>query len=363
MRTRLFWTAMLAAAVGACSKEAPEAEAPRPALVRKIQLGATERAFVYSGEIRARHEADLGFRVGGKVLERRVNLGESVKRGQVLAKLDPKDVELSASAARAQVAAAEADEKLAQVEYERTRSLAAKNFVSGSVVDQRHSALLAAQARLKQARSQADIALNQSDYANLIADRDGVVTQVAVDAGQVVGVGQAVVRLADSNEREVLIYVPERRIAGLKPGAPALVRPWANQERTFAGRVREVGAAADTATRTFPVRVKIDAGIDKFALGSTAAVAFPSVISKSVVLPHGAVVQRDGKAEVWIVAGDGKVAPRNVELGAFREDGTVVKSGLVDGEQVVVVGAHKLVSGQKVRPMAESAPAALDATR
>jgi len=363
MRTRLSWIAMLAIAAGGCSKEAPEADAPRPALVRKIQLGETDRAFVYSGEVRARHEADLGFRVGGKVLERKVNLGDRVKRGQVLAKLDPKDVELSANAAKAQVAAAQADEKLAQVEYERAQSLAAKNFVSGSVVDQRRSALLAAEARLKQARSQADIALNQSDYANLIADRDGVVTQVAADPGQVVAVGQAVVRLADSNEREVLIYVPERRIASLKTGDPALVRPWAQPDQTYEGVVREVGAAADTTTRTYPVRVKIDSDIDKFALGSTAAVAFPGVVSSSVVLPHGAVVQRDGKAEVWIVAGDGKVQPRSVELGGFREDGTVVKSGLTDGEQVVIVGAHKLVPGQMVKPMAETAPAALDATR
>ncbi|MCL2657688.1 MAG: efflux RND transporter periplasmic adaptor subunit [Betaproteobacteria bacterium] len=355
--------ALLAIAVAGCTKETQKKEAPRPALVRQISLGDTEQAFVYSGEVRARHEADLGFRVGGKILERRVNLGDRVRRGQLLARLDPKDVALAANAAKAQVAAAEADEKLAEAEYERTHSLAAKNYVSSSVVDQRYSALLAAQARLKQARSQADIALNQNAYANLLADRDGVVTQVAADAGQVVAVGQPVVRLADSIEREVLIYVPERRIAGLKPGAAALVRSWAMPEQTFEAEVREVGAAADAATRTYPVRVRIKADTDQFALGSTAAVAFPGVLSGSVVLPHGALVERDGKALVWVVEQNGVVQPRNVEVGSLREDGALIKAGLADGDKVVVVGAYKLVAGMKVTPVPESAPAALDVTR
>ncbi len=363
MRIAMFGLAVLATVLAGCAKQEPAAEAPRTVLVRKVQLGDAGQPFVYSGEVRARHEADLGFRVGGKVLERKVNLGDVVKRGQLLARLDPKDVRLSASAARAQVAAAEADARLASAEYERTKSLADKSFVSGSAVDQRWGALLAAEARLEQARSEADIALNQSAYTNLVADRDGVVTQVAVDPGQVVNVGQPVVRLADANGREVLIYVPERRIAGLKPGNPALIRPWAHQDQVFEGEVREVSAAADTATRTYPVRVKINAGTEGFALGSTAAVAFPGATSDGVVLPHGAVIQRDGKAEVWVVADNGKVEPRTVELGGFREDGAVIKSGLVDGDQVVVVGAHKLVPGQQVKPMAETAPAALDAKR
>ena len=250
MKISGYWIALLVVVVAGCAKEVEKKEAPRPALVRQISLGETGQAFVYSGEVRARHEVDLGFRVGGKILERRVNLGDRVRRGQLLVKLDPKDVTLAASAAKAQVAAAEADENLAQVEYERARALAAKNYVSGSVVDQRLSTLLAAQARLKQTRSQADIAVNQNAYADLLADRDGVVTQVVADAGQVVAVGQPVVRLADSIEREVLIYVPERRIAGLKPGAAALVRSWALPEQTFDAEVREVGAAADSATRT-----------------------------------------------------------------------------------------------------------------
>jgi RND family efflux transporter MFP subunit len=364
MRVLACSIALLAIAVAGCAKEAEKKDAPRPALVRQISLGDTERAFVYSGEVRARHEVDLGFRVGGKILERRVNLGDRVRRGQLLARLDPKDVALAANAAKAQVAAAEADEKLAESEYERTHSLAAKNYVSSSVVDQRFSALLAAQARLKQTRSQADIALNQNAYADLLADRDGVVTQIAADAGQVVAVGQPVVRLADSIEREVLIYVPERRIAGLKPGAAALVRPWAAPEQTFEAEVREVGAAADSATRTYPVRVRIKGDTDQFALGSTAAVAFSGEVSPgSVVLPHGAVVQRDGKALVWVVGQDGVVQPRNVEVGGLREDGAVIKAGLANGDKVVVVGAYKLVAGMRVTPMPESAPAALDVKR
>ncbi|WP_341677567.1 efflux RND transporter periplasmic adaptor subunit [Niveibacterium sp. SC-1] len=357
-----FLIAAVALALAGCAKETPPEAAPRPAVVRQITMGGIEQVQIYSGEVRARREVDRSFRVGGKVIERKVNLGDTVKQGQLLARLDPEDVRLSAQAASAQVSAAEADLRLAANEFQRAQSLSERNFVSGSVVDQRREAVRAAEARLKQARSQAEVASNQANYASLVADRDGVVTLTPVEVGQVVAAGQAVVRVAESGERDVLIYVPEKRIASIKVGDPALVRPWADQEKTLAGSVREVGAAADTATRTYPVRVTVESG-DSLPLGATAAVGFAGEAQNSVVLPNTALTQRDGKASVWVVAPSGVLQEKPVTVSAFREDGAVVSSGLANGDKVVVVGAHKMVAGMKVRPVAEATPAALDAQR
>lgn len=346
-----------------CAKETPQQAAVRPAVVRTVGLGDTSQLSVYAGEVRARHEADLSFRVGGKVVERSATLGARVHKGDLLARIDPQDVNLNEEAAKAQVVAASADLALAKAEFDRTKSLADQHFVSGSLLDQRKASLLAAQARLQQARAQADVAGNQSGYTRLLADRDGAITATPVEAGQVVAAGQAVVRVAASNEREILIYVPEQRIAGIAVGAPVGVRPWAAQELVLPGVVREIAAAADTATRTYSVRISVPHADDKLALGATAAVVFPSTQASTIVLPHGALVQQGGASSVWVVSADGSVQARPVKVGAWREDGTLIASGLANGDRVVIVGAHRLAAGEKVKPVPESTPVALDGQR
>lgn len=349
--------------LSACSPPPAAAPITRAVLVRTVgkDVGAPVMQ-VYTGEIRARFESDLAFRLGGKLIERKVDAGARVSRGQVLARLDPQDARLAASAATAQVAAAEADAALARAELARTETLLAKNFISASALDTRRTAMQAAAARLRQARAQAATAGNQTAYTELAADNDGIVTAVMAEAGQVVAAGQTVLRLARPGDREVLVHVPESRVQQLAPGAPAAVRLWLAPEQSRAGVVREVSPAADRATRTYAVRVSIADG-DDLPLGATASIALGSVAPQQSVLPLNAVTRHNGQASVWLVDDAGAVAPHTVEIVAFREDGAVLRGTLAPGTRVVVAGVHQLVAGETVRPIEEGSAPALDVKR
>lgn len=355
--------------LAACSAPAPQTPPPPAVLVRSVDAaGAPPAVQVYAGEVRARIESDLGFRIGGKLVERLVDVGAEVAAGAPLALLDAQDVRLAQASAQAAAAAAESDLALARSEFARARDLQARNFVSSSVLDARRTALQAAEARLRQARAQAEVAANQAGYARLEAPAAGVVTGVLAEPGQVVGAGQAVLRLARPDEREVLIHVPEGRAAGLVPGSAAQVRPWAAPEREYAGRVREVAPAADATTRTHAVRVAVPGADATLALGASASVAFAAAQDEAVgvLLPLPAVTRSPGQADagtVWVVGEDELVRPLAVELGAWREDGVVVRSGLPAQARVVVAGVHKLIEGMRVRAVEEGAPVRLDVRR
>lgn len=349
--------------LAACSKEPEPAMPPRAVLVKSVDQATVGAAARLSGEVRARHEADLAFQVGGKLVERRVDVGAPVKKGQILGRIDPQDVNQAAAAARAAVTAAESDLALARAELERTRELRARNFVSASVLDERTTSFRAAEARLAQARAQAGVAANQAAYARLVADADGVVTAVLAEPGQVVGAGQAVLRVARQGEREILVFLPESRRREVAVGAAAQIRPWAEAGRSYAGKVREVAPAADPATRTYAVRVSVPAADEALPLGATAVVLLSGEEAVQVLLPLPAVSRRGDAASVWVVDGDGTVQPRQVEVAAYREDGVVVKGGLAATDRVVVAGGHTLVPGQKVRPVDATAPVALDVKR
>lgn len=358
-----------ASLLAACSAPAPEAPAPRAVLVRTLEAATAPPAVqLYAGEVRARIEVDVGFRVGGKLVERKVDVGAEVAAGAPLALLDPVDAGLAASAAQAAVAAAEADLALARTEFGRAQELAARKFVSSSVLDARRTALQAAEARLRQARAQAQTAANQAGYTRLEAPASGVVTAVLAEPGQVVGAGQPVFRLARPDEREVLIHVPEGRAAQLQPGTAARVRTWAAPEREYAASVREVAPAADAATRTFAIRVAVaqaDAGLP---LGATASVVFaaPAGAAGGVLLPLAAVTRAPGKPEggtVWVVGEDDRVRPIAVEVLAWREDGALLRADLPPGARLVLAGVHTLVEGESVRAVEEGAPVLLDVAR
>jgi RND family efflux transporter MFP subunit len=352
----------LLAALAGCSRPPPPEKPPRAVLVRVVADAAAAPALnVYTGDVRARFESDLAFRIGGKIIERRVDVGARVRRGDVLARLDPQDAQLAANAAAAQVAAAEADLALARAELERSESLRSRNFISGSALDSRRTAVQAAEARLRQARAQAATAGNQTGYATLAADRDGVVVATPAEAGEVVAAGQAVLRVARLGEREVLIYVPESRIGGIAPGAAALVRTWSAPAREYRGTVREIAPAADAATRSYAVRVLVADADDALALGATASVAFASPRQMQAVLPLPALTRIDERDIVWIVDAASKLRRVEVVAGEFSEDGVAIRSGLPAGARVVVAGVHQLVEGETVRPVDENAAVALDA--
>lgn len=350
--------------LAACGEKPPAVDAVRPVLTVKVAPGAAATRDVYSGEIRARVETDLAFRIGGKLAQRLVDAGAGVRRGQVLARLDPQDVGLAAQAARAQLAAAEADRALAQAERDRAADLLARKFISASAFDTRQAALLAAQARADQARSQSALSANQEGYASLVADADGVVVSTSVEPGQVVAAGQAILRLARAGEMEVAINVPEGQVARFKPGQPVAISLWAEPASAFPGRVREIAGGADPVTRTFAVRVSIGQAPPQLRVGMTANVLLAAGAEATlVVLPLTALARDGDAAAVWVVdPKSSRVKRRPVKVGQFREDGATILAGLEPGEIVVTAGIHKLRPDLEVRvPGLAPAPAAAPA--
>jgi RND family efflux transporter MFP subunit len=347
-------THLLAAAallLSACGNGDKAPDPVRPVITVTVAPGAAATRDVYSGELRARVETDLGFRIGGKIAARLVDAGARVKQGQALARLDPEDARLAANAARAQLAAAESDHALAKAELDRARDLLAKNFISQSAFDTRAAAHAAAMARVEQARAQAALSGNQESYATLAADADGVVVSVAAEPGQVVAAGQPVLRLARDGGLEVVVNAPESQVARFRPGDPVAIFLWADPARHFPGRVREVAGGADPVTRTFTVRVSALQEPPGARVGMTATVAFPGATDASlVVLPITALVRDGDAASVWVVdPNTSRVQRRPVQVGQYREDGATILSGLSEGEVVVAAGVHKLRADQPVR--------------
>jgi len=268
---------------------------------------------------------------------------------------------LQAQASKAAVAVAQTEHEFAKAEFERYDNLYRQKFVSGSGLDQKRNAMNANAAKLEQARAQLAVASNQAGYAVLVADQDGVVTAVSAEAGQVVTAGQPVVRVARAEEREVAIFVPENRLDELKDAGGLAVVLWANSDKVYAAKVREVAPAVDAATRTFAVRVSILAPDAAVQWGMTANVVLRAGVEAATALvPSTAIYHaEDGKPAVWIYDPASRtVNLRAVTLDAFREDGALVASGLADGEWIVAAGVHKLRAGQVVKPWeSDGAPA------
>ncbi|MFN3884773.1 MAG: efflux RND transporter periplasmic adaptor subunit [Rhodocyclaceae bacterium] len=306
-----------------------------PKVVKALEVGAGETAgeAVFSGEVRARIETPLGFRIGGKLIERRVDVGTRVVAGQPLARLDATDLQLA-------VAQAEANRTFTAAELERSLELRQRNFISQAVLDAKRSAAAAAEA-------QARLAKNQAAYATLIADAPGVVSAVLAEAGQVVAAGQPIFRIARDGEREVAIAIPESRLAGLEIGAEATVELWAG--KTYRGRLRELSPAADGASRTYAARVTILDADAEVVLGRTATVRFAEAEKSELVVPLAAILQQGDKPAVWVVGTDGTVSQRPIEVARYTDRGAIVASGLQPGETIVAAGAFKLAAGEKVR--------------
>ncbi len=327
-----------ALALGACGEKSPTADTipggPKLVKAQKVSRGDTPSESRYSGEVRARYESVVGFRVGGKMTERLVDAGARVKPGQPLARLDPADARLSA-------AQAEANADLAAADLKRAQDLREKNFVSQAALDARASAARAAEA-------QAQLSRNQAAYTTLVADAAGVVAAVLAEPGQVVAAGQGVVRIARDGEREVAIALPESALVGLKAGNAATVSLWADG-RSYQGRVREIAPTADPATRTFAARISLVGADAALPLGMSATVSFSRSGEASMRVPLAAIFQQSGKPAVWVIGNDDAVELRAVDIAGYGDDGAVVRGGLREGETIVAAGAFKLTAGEKVR--------------
>lgn len=345
-------------ALTACKQQEPVAEEIRP--VRTLVVGQAQGGGVleFSGEIRARYETVLGFRVGGKIINRLVDVGSVVRAGQPLARLDPQDVALNVAAAKAQTDAASADLAQLKLNLKRAEDLFAKKFVSQAEVDRSQTAVIAAQSKLEQAQAQQRLTLNQAGYSTLLADSGGVVTSVDAEAGQVVAAGQPVVRIARDGEREVVIDVAENQRAAIKPGQAAVVTLWAQPDKVLAGKVREIAPAADSLARTYRVRVALAASTEPISLGMSATVKLDAGLQTAAMnVPLSAVFGSGSAHRVWLFdPASGQV--KTVAVSIIATEGENLRlSGLKKGDIVVTAGVHLLRGGQKVRQINVASPA------
>ena len=344
---------LLLAAVGtfsACTPAVPPEEPVRAVKVLAVGADAQHGNVEYSGEVQARVESRLGFRVAGKIIRRPVELGQRVKAGQVLAQLDPQDYVLSEAAARAQLAAAATNRDLAAADFKRYKDLKDQNFISSAELERRDSTWKAAQAQFDQAQAQLSGQGNQAAYTTLVADVSGVVTALDAEVGQVVAAGTPVVRIAQDGARDVLFSVPEDKVQALRVGSAAQVKLWSSQT-TVQAKLREVAASADPVTRTYAVRAALDAK-DDLPLGSTVAITAAALghgDQTVLKLPTSAIF-RDGNASaVWVLdTASMTVKLTAVEIATADGNEVVLRSGLQPGMQVVSAGVHVLSPGQKV---------------
>lgn len=359
----------LSLALAACGKSTPPDPRTQPPLVRTTLVApgnASER--VFTGTIAARVQGDLGFRVAGKVLERLVDTGQTVRRGQALLRLDPVDLKLAAHAQQEAVAAARARAQQASDEEQRYRDLQGTGAVSALAHEQIKAAADSARAQLRAAEAQAAAALNASRYAELLADADGIVMETLAEPGQVVSAGQVVVRLAHAGRREAVVQLPETLRPAL--GSTAQARLFGREDVVIPARLRQLSDVADRATRTFEARYVLDAGAAASAplgstvtlrIGGTSTSTSTSTASKATLqVPIGAILDEGKGAAVWVVQGD-QVRRQPVTVVQVQDGNAQVAGALGLGERIVALGAHLLSEGAQVRLDSE-APAPSTAT-
>ncbi len=336
--------------LNACKEPETATDNTRPALVWTVGEQGSSAGTTYSGEIKARYEADLSFRVGGKLIRRNIDAGDTVKAGQTLAQLDTTDLNLGIASAKASLAAAEASYSNAKAELARVSELRRKQFIGQSSLDSAQAAYDAAAAQVTSAKAQLKLSGNQANYTDLKTDQAGIITAVYAETGQVVATGQAIAHIAYEGEREVQIRVGENTAQALRTGTVVDVRLWSQAGSQFQGKIREISPATDT-TRSFLVKISLLNPPGDLRLGVTADVGLPSNSSSETVwIPSSALFQREQQTAVWVLEANHQVTIQPVNVIDFHEDGVTV-SGIASGTQVIAAGVHKLSTGQTVNPV------------
>lgn len=305
------------------------------------------------GELRAHEEARLGFRVGGKLVARRVDMGAPVKRGQLLAELDPQDFVLATGTQRASLDAAKADQALAAQELERVQRLREQSFVSQAQVDRQQASFDAAQARVKALQAQVAQTQNQATYTRLVADSDGLVTGVDAEPGQVVQPGQSVVRVAKSGHIEAVVQVPEARLSDFRKSASFAVEVSALDNKVFTATLAELSPQAEPLTRTFMAKLALTETDPALTLGmSITVMQTQEATDLGFVVPASALYTRSDQPNVWVIdAGSSTVKLTPVATAGLTGDQVIIRSGLKSGDRIVAAGGNLLIAGQKVRPV------------
>ncbi|MFJ3057919.1 efflux RND transporter periplasmic adaptor subunit [Herbaspirillum sp. NPDC087042] len=359
LRSRAIPLLALSLALAACSKPAPVADAPREVVVLQAQSRAGALPLQLPAEVQSRYVTAMSFRIAGQLVERRVHLGDAVRRGQVVARLDPADAEQNAASARADLEAARQHLKAAQKQLQRDTEQAREHLVSAQQLEQSQDAHAAAQAQFKAAQARAAVAGNQRDYTTLVAQHDGVISAEQANTGDVLAAGQPVFSLAWSGAVDVVTDVADRQVAGIAPGAAATVTLSALPGRSFTGKVREVGPAADPQSRTYRVKVTLEQADAALRLGMTGNVVItpvqPGQSAQSapvMLLPATALFHQGDKPALWVVGADGKLELRVVTVAAYGERSISISQGVAATDKVVVQGVHTLTAGEKVKPVA-----------
>lgn len=351
----------------ACQKAAPLADAPREVVVLPAQADSGAQTLTLPGEVQSRFVTPMSFRVAGQVIERRVHLGDSVRKGDVVARLDPADAEHNAASAEADLGSAREHFSAAEKQLQRDTQQARDKLISALQLEQTQDAYAAAKAQLKSAEARAAVAGNQRNYTRLIADHDGVISAEQANTGEVLAAGQPVFSLAWSGATDVTTEVSESQVAKIRVGAPATVKLTAMPDTKLNGRVREVSPAADPQSRTYRVKVTLETQDPALRLGMSGEVAINTTpkdtaapanaaagaTAASTIIPATALFHQGNRPAVWIVRpADSKLELRAVTVSAYGERSVTLSAGLNAGEKIAVQGVHTLTAGEKVKPIA-----------
>ncbi|OWJ61648.1 efflux RND transporter periplasmic adaptor subunit [Paraburkholderia caledonica] len=353
-------------ALAACGEKAPSDPRTEVPLVRTaIVQRAVPASRSFTGTVAARVQSDLGFRVSGKVLERRVDAGQTVRRGQLLMRLDPIDLKLAAQARQEAVTAARARAQQTAQDEARYRDLRGTGAISASAYDQAKAAADAAKAQLSAAEADADVARNATGYADLVADGDGVVMETLAEPGQVVSAGQPVVRLAHAGRREAVIQLPET----LRPviGSVAQAALFGDSGASVPATLRQLSDTADPRTRTFEARYVLQGALADAPLGATVTIEIPDTrvaLQDGMQVPIGAVLDAGKGSGVWVINGEpARVAWRSVTVLHLGDDSARVSGKLEQGDRVIALGAHLLREGEQVRVSGQAVAMANEGAR
>ena len=342
--------AFLAIALAGCNDKVAEKATPgRPVLVASVHYEpeSPERSFV--GTIKPRIEADMGFRVPGKVAKRLVEVGQTVDVGQPLATLDEVDLKLQAEQAEAEFRAATGVLAQAAAAEQRAKDLRAKGWATDATLDSAKAAGDEARARLNRAERSVDLTKNSLSYATLEADTRGVVTATLVEPGQVVASGQTAIRVARFGEKEAVVAIPETLLGRAKDGV-ATVSLWSEPDKKYAAKLREVAPSADPATRTYLAKFSLPGADDRVSLGMTATLTLADPTTERVArLPLSALFSEGGDSSFYVVDPKGEVVLKPVTVKSYESGDVVISGGVDEGAQVVTLGVQKLDPAQKVR--------------
>jgi len=340
--------------VAGCSEQPAADPRLQPLMVEVFKVeAAVANGRTFTGIVKARVQSDLGFRVGGKILARSVDVGQRVRKGQVLMRLDPVDLELTLAAQQANVEAARARYTQAKADEVRASALVKSNAVSRQEYDRARAMRESTKAQLEAAAAAARVSSNASEYAVLSADADGVIVRTLSEPGQVVSAGQTVIQLAHDGPREAVVNLPE----GVRPdlGTNAAAQIY-GRAQIYQAKLRQLSEAADPASRTFEARYVLEGDDASTPLGSTVTVTSlteQTSGNRAVRVPVGAVHDRGSGPGVWIVGDKSEVKFRAVKIASIGQEEVVVSRGVQVGEKLVALGAHLLHEGQVINQIKE----------